>query len=357
MDRRGWSGSRLAREAGVSQPWVSMVLGGRRDPGMRRSAELLERAGWELHVVPREEDPVKRQEFLRSAAGAGLVFLPSVKADPYTCPEHLDRVAARLVYHESQMGGGAVAREALRHVRRTVAAAEAAGAAWHAAASRLCREAALILHDVRDLRQAEALARTALAFARTADDPTRQVQALDTLSLTAAHLPDGRSAEYARRGLAMAGAEPAHRAVLAARLGRTLAITRGDRGEAHRSLEHALELSAGELGAEIVGNVGIGFSELGMAARAEQYLAAAAELTASSPFVHSLYLARQAKTAIRARQPEVAAERMTELAATAPLVDSPRLRIHERHIIDGTRHWAGVALVRDARDALREGAA
>jgi hypothetical protein len=94
-----------------------------------------------------------------------------------------------------------------------------------------------------------------------------------------------------------------------------------------------------------------------MAARAEQYLAAAAELTASSPFVHSLYLARQAKTAIRARQPEVAAERMTELAATAPLVDSPRLRIHERHIIDGTRHWAGVALVRDARDALREGAA
>ena len=109
-------------------------------------------------------------------------------------------------------------------------------------------------------------------------------------------------------------------------------------------------------GAEIVGNVGIGFSELGMAAPAEQHLAAA-ELTASSPFVHSLYVARQAKTAIRARQPEVAAERMTELVAIAPLVDSPRLRIHERHIIDGTRHWAGVAPVRDARDALREGAA
>ncbi len=123
MDRRGWSGSRLAREAGASQPWVSMVLGGRRDPGMRRSAELLKRAGWELHVVPREEDPVKRQEFLAAGVGAGLVFLPSVKADLYTSPEHLDRVTARLVYHESQMGGGAVAREALRHVRRTVAAA------------------------------------------------------------------------------------------------------------------------------------------------------------------------------------------------------------------------------------------
>lgn len=359
MDGRGWSGSRLAREAGVSQPWVSMVLGGRRDPGMRRSAELLERAGWELHVVPREEDPVKRQEFLRSAAvaGAGLVFLPSVGADPYTSPEHLDRVTARLIYHESQMGGGAVAREALRHVRRTVAATEGAGMALHAAASRLCREAALILHDVRDLRQAEALARTALWFARTADDPTRQVQALDTLSLTAAHLLDGRGAEYARRGLAVAGAEPAHRAVLAARLGRTLAITRGGRSEAHRSLEHALELSGGELGAEIVGNVGIGFSELGMAALAEQHLTAAAKLTASSPFVHGLYVARLAKTAIRARQPEVAAERMTELATIAPLVDSPRLRIHERHIIDGTRHWAGVALVRDARDALRKGVA
>jgi hypothetical protein len=86
----------------------------------------------------------------------------------------------------------------------------------------------------------------------------------------------------------------------------------------------------------------------------QQHLATAAALTAGAPFLHALYLARQAKTAMRARQPEVAAERMTALATVAPLVKSPRLRIHERHIYDGTRQWAGVPGVRDAREALRE---
>lgn len=242
MGRRGWSGSRLARETGVSQPWVSMVLGERRDPGMRRAAALLAKAGWELHVVPSKEDPVKRQEFLLAAAS--LAVLPSTTASPYTSPEQLDWLTIRLVHHESQMGGGAVAREALRHVRRTVIAVPGKSAAWNGAASRLAREAAMILHDVRDLRQAEKLAGMALALARKAGDPAGQAQAFDTLSLIAAHLPDGRGAEYARRGLAVAGAEPAHRAVLAARLGRSLAIIRGDRLAAQRSLEEALELAA-----------------------------------------------------------------------------------------------------------------
>lgn len=84
VDRTGWSGSRLARELGTAQPWISMVLNGRRDPGMRRSAELLARAGWELQLVPRtrEDDPVKRREFLLGAAS--VVFVPTQTASPYT---------------------------------------------------------------------------------------------------------------------------------------------------------------------------------------------------------------------------------------------------------------------------------
>lgn len=354
MDRAGWSGTRLAREVGTSQPWVSMVLSGTRDPGLRRSAELLAKAGWELQLVPVKEDPVKRQEFLLGAAS--LFFLPSPAASPYTSVDYVNKLAGRLAHNEAQLGGAPLAREAIRHVNRLGPVVASKAPALHAAASRLCRQAALVLHDVRDLNRAETVATTAHTFARKAADPVTQVEALDTLSLISAHLPDGRGAEYARRGLAVRGADNATRAGLSARLGRSQALAPGCERDARTSLETALEQAAecGELSAEVVGNTGIGFSDLGMPARAEQHLADAVALTASSPFLQSLYVARQAKTAIRARNPEVAAHRMGALTSIAPLVDSPRLRIHERHIYDGTRRWDGIADIRDAREALRE---
>jgi hypothetical protein len=141
--------------------------------------------------------------------------------------------------------------------------------------------------------------------------------------------------------------------MLSARLGRALALAPGHRGEARRWLEDALELQGGG-GAEVSGNCGIGFTDAGMPGLGERHLAAAAGLTASSPFLHALYVARQAKAAIRAREPEAAAARMTELAALAPLVESPRLAIHLRHVLDGTQRWDGIGEVRGARDALRE---
>jgi len=353
MDHNGWSGARLARELGASQPWVSMVLNGRRDPGMRRSAELLARTGWEFQLVPSGGDPVRRRAFLLAAAS--VAFVPSPAATPYSDPAYLDGLTARLIHNEAQMGGAPLAREALRHIARTVPAAQAGGVPLRAAASRLCQQAALVLHDVRRLGQAEEVAATALAFARAAGDVTAQATAYDTLSLITAHLPDGRGAEYARRGLALPGASDSDRAALAARLGRSLALLPGHAREARTSLEHALQL-ADQSGpsAEIAGNTGIGFTDLGMPGRAEHYLTTAVSLTASSPFLHSLYVARQAKAAIRARRPEQAAEKMTALAAVAPLVESPRLAIHLRHIYDGTRKWAAIEDVRDARDALRE---
>ena len=45
---------------------------------------------------------------------------------------------------------------------------------------------------------------------------------------------------------------------------------------------------------------------------------------------------------------------MATLAALAPLVDSPRLTIHLKHLYDGTRIWEPIPEVRDARDGLRE---
>src|SRR6266536_2277580 len=354
MDRNRWSGARLARELGTSQPWVSMVLNGRRDPGLRRSAELLARTGWELQLVPTGEDAVKRREFLTAAATVASV--PSRSAGPYSNPDYLNSLTARLSHNEAQIGGAPLARAALRHVQRLTPAKRGKDASLRAAASRLCRQAALILHDVRHLGRAEQVATTALGFARGAQDLAAQAQAYDTLSLISAHLPDGRGAEYARRGLAVHDTDDGDRAVLSARLARSLALMPGQGYQARATLDQALELSgpSWRTSSEVAGNAGIAFTDLGMPGRAEQHLAAAVDLTAASPFLHSLYLARQAKTAIRAQQPDTAAQAMLTLAAVAPLVDSPRLRIHLRHIVDGTQRWRAIPSVRHAQEALKE---
>lgn len=355
MQRHGWTGAHLARQLGTSQPWVSMVLSGRRDPGMRRSAEMLAQLGWELELVPSgEENPVKRREFLAGVAAA--TFVPAPSASPYTDPAYVRAVTVRLAHHEGQLGGAPLAREALRHAGRVVPALRGRDRRLDSAAAGLCRQAALILHDVRDLAQAERLAGMALRFARRADDPAAQLHAYDTLALTAAYTPDGRGAAYARRGLALGGTSDADRAVLAARLGRTLALAPGEHLHARRYLEQSLELAAdsGQLTAEIHGNAGIGLTDLGLPTAASAHLASAVELTAAEPFVRSLYLARQAKMAIRAREPDAVAPAMLDLAGVVPLVDSPRLLIHVRHILDGTRRWAGIPDVRHARDAMRE---
>lgn len=356
MRRHGWTGAHLARQLGTSQPWVSMVLSGRRDPGMRRSAEMLARLGWDLQLVPSgEEDPVKRREFLAGAAAA--MFVPAPSASPYTDADYVSALTARLAHHEGQVGGAPLAREALRHAARVVPGLRGKDRRLDAAAAGLCRQAALILHDVRNLAQAERLAGLALRFARRAGDPTAQLHAYDTLALTSAYTPDGRGVAYARRGLALGGTSDADRAVLAARLGRTLALVPTGQYDARRYLDESLDLAAGgsQLTGEIHGNAGIGLTDLGLPA-ASRHLENAVELTTAEPFVQSLYLARQAKMAIRARKPDAAAPVMRTLAGVIPLVDSPRLIIHVRHILDGTGRWAGIPDMRHTREAMREAA-
>jgi hypothetical protein len=202
--------------------------------------------------------------------------------------------------------------------------------------------------------KAEKTATTALAFGRSAGDLTAQAKAYDTLSLITANFKADKGMEYARRGLALSDTSADDRAILAARLGRAAALS-GETYAARGSLEHALELAGNsEPSAEIAGNVGIGFTDLGIPGRAGEYLDTAVSLSASSPFLRSLYVSRQAKTAIRARQPDKTAQDMLTLAGIAPLVQSPRLGFHLRHIYDGTRNWDGIPDVRDAREALRE---
>ena len=115
-------------------------------------------------------------------------------ANPYTSPAYVDAVATRLAQHEAQLGGAPLAREAVRHASRVIPVARSGGPALAAAASRLCRQSALILHDVRKLGQAETTARAALALGLSAGHTAASASALacDVLSMTTAHLPDGR---------------------------------------------------------------------------------------------------------------------------------------------------------------------
>jgi transcriptional regulator with XRE-family HTH domain len=295
MEHTGWSGKRLARELGTSQPWVSMVLSGQRDPGLRRSSELLAQAGWEFQLIPSGDDPVKRREFLLAAAGVtGAAFIPGRSANPYSDPEFIDLLTARLTHNEDQMGGAPLAREALRHATRVVPVAQTGKASLQSAASRLCRQVALILHDARSMDKAEKTATTALAFGRSAGDLTAQAKAYDTLSLITANFQADKGMEYARLGLALPDTPAGDQAILAARLGRAAALS-GESYAARGSLEHALELAGNsEPSAEITGNVGIGFTDLGIPGRAGEYLDTAVSLSASSPFMRSLYVSRQA---------------------------------------------------------------
>ena len=353
MDANGWSASRLARELSISQPSVSMILNGNRDPGVRRAAALLERAGWSLQLVPSgDNDPVKRRDFLLAAASAALVPAASgTSANPYTSAAYVDGLAVRLAANEAQLGGGPLAREAARHASKVIPAARAGGPALQGAASRLLHQCSLIQHDVRKLDSAEMTARAALALGLSSGDVPASALACDTLSMSTAHLPDGRGARYAQRGLSLPELPADGRAMLAARRGRAEALA-GRTSAARASFDQAMELADGS--PEVTGNCGIGLTDLGLTGQADDYLTTAARLTAGQPFVHALYVARLAKSSLRARDPGLTAGRMVTLAGLVPLVDSPRLTIHVRHLLDGSRVWDPIPEVHDARDALHE---
>jgi hypothetical protein len=138
-----------------------------------------------------------------------------------------------------------------------------------------------------------------------------------------------------RRQVAAAGPCPA-------RLGRALALAPGHRGEARGWLEHALE--QGDGGAEVAGNAGIGLTDAGLPGLGERHLAAAAALTASEPFLHALYVARQAKTAMRAEPswwpPDGGAGRSQRRWCNPPA------DIHLRHVYDGRGGGGAISEVR-----------
>lgn len=357
MRRHGLTGAALARRLGVSQPWVSMVLAGKRDPGMARSADLLATLGWDLELVPSEEDPVKRRQFLASAASVALV--PSTGgASPYRDADFVRLLADRLAHTEEQIGGAPLVGEALRHVQHIAPAVSGTDTRLQAAASLLARQAALILHDTRDLDRAERVADLARRLGARAGDHQAQARAYATLSLIRTYGVRGRAAEYVRRGLALPELDDATRAALLVRLARSLAVLPGQERAVRRALDDAqdvVEKLSPVDGAEVMANSGIALADCGLHAQgAVDLRAAITSVESQSPLLVGLYQARLTKSAIQAGDVAAMVAGMGALALVAPLLTSRRIQLHVGHILTDTRRWVSVREITDAREQLWE---
>lgn len=302
---------------------------------------------------------MKRRRFLASAASVAFIPTPPSGVKPYADPDYVHSLADRLAHTEEQIGGMPLVREAVRHVQHVAPAIERHEKRLQAAASRLTRNVALVLHDTRHLDQAEKVAALSLALARKAEDVQGQAEAYDTLALIRTYCaPATRAVEYARRGLALDGLDDATRAMLLVRFGRSLAVLPEQERQVRRALEDAQELAdrlAPIESAEIMANSGIALSDCGLHSLGVVDLqSAASAVEARSPLLLALYRARLAKSAIRAQDVGGTVHAMNGLSQVVPLVTSRRLEIHIRHILGDARVWRAVPEIKDARGQLAE---
>lgn len=357
MRERGWSQTDLARELGVSQPWVSQVIRGVKQTSMARATALLSRVGWEVRITPKMEgdEPVKRREFV--AAAASVAFVPSAADNPYQNPDHVRALAERCARLRDELGGSPVLSTAVRQVNKVKGALDGKDKALQSAASDLARRTSQVLYDSRRLNAAEHIGGLSLALAIRAGDDNAQARAYLTLSTVSAYQGNGeRGALHAQSGLKLNDLAPSERAELYARLGRALSLVRGQKRQTRR----ALDLAQGFDGLQrpyleaITGCIGLAMENLEAYDDADKYLSAAVRLHDSwSPLCQALYLGHQATTALRAGDPSMAADRMLTLGHLGPLVTSSQVNHLVSDILSRSATWSRVPEMRDARDQLR----
>lgn len=356
MAHHGWSQMDLATRLGVSQSWVSQTSRGVKDSGIAKVQRLLARVGWEVRITPKtEDDPVKRRDFV--AAVGSTVFVPSPKVGPYQDPGYVRALAARLARDRYEQGGIPVASTALRHLKKMGFAISGKDRKLQSAASDLACETARIFYDTRRYDMAQRAGTYALDLARCAGDVEGQANACSALSRISIDQGHGdQGVMYARQGLTLPDLSPARHAWLRLRLARSLALVPG-RERAAR--DHLAELAATEglsayERADMVGNVGVALAGMRAYPDAHPAIAEAVRLSGQcSPLLLVAYQAWQVEAALRASEPVMAAEYMTELARMAPMISSARVDSHIAGILAMSARWAGVPEMRHARRHLR----
>lgn len=356
MQTNGWTQTDLARELGVSQVWVSEVSRGIKDTTFTKAVGLLARVGWEVRLSPRAEDPVQRREFM--AAAASVIFVPSPRTSPYQDANYVAALADALTRNRYELGGLPLVASATAHISRIEKALPDSHVhALQKAASNLANQAALVLYDAGKLAVADRAEALSLELATRAGDQEAQARAYDGLSRISLYRGDpARAVAYAEHGLKLPDLTNNQRAALSMRLGRSLALIRGQRVASRSALDQAR--AVGGLSpfdeAALVGDVGIGLGQLRVYREAGTLLSeAAASIGQWSPLFQAQYLGRQIQTSLRAADPAFAADRMAELARALPLVASARVNKRAAEILKTSAQWTRVPEIREAREHLQ----
>jgi predicted XRE-type DNA-binding protein len=363
MEQRRCSQSQLGRDLGKGQTWVSETIRGTRGLDFAKVINVLARVGWEVVIRPKMEksDPVKRREFVTSAAS--IMFVPSPKAGPYEDPANVLSLARRVAHARYEYGGGATAATAMRHIRRIRPVVLGRDRQLQQAASQLAAEVVWTLNDARRFDAGENVGRLALELARLSESPHAQSCAYS--ALTAINMERGspdRALMYARDGVRLREVPETQHAWMRVRKARALALVRGQRHASRDELESVQAPLAGrgfwdqsEFDvADMLGSIGTALNGVGAHQEAHDTLDEAITLLGGSwPNLQSEFLAQQVIAVLRMSRPSLAADRMRALARVAPLVDSGRLDGYLRAALAESAGWATVPDVRDARDRLK----
>jgi hypothetical protein len=364
MKQRAWKQDDLTGELGVSQVWVSLASRGKRDPGIARTAGYLDRVGWEIRICPKkeDEDPVKRREFVAGVASVTLV--PSTKIGPYQDPEFVRQLTGRHAKARLEHGGNALAMTAIRHLRGIEPAVTGSDRRLQAAASDLACETVWTLNDARRFDAGEHAGRLGLELARRSGDSDAESRAYSALS--AINQDRGRidrAVIYAQRGVNVRDVPSPQRSWMTLRLGRSLGLVRGHERAArdivdgvHGFLDDAK--TNGSLAqieaADMHASLGMALHDLRVYDEAQSLLHEGVRLACDrSPFIEAFCLGQQVMTAMQARDPEFAADRMYEFSRLVPLVSSSRVDKYGAEILEHSGQWANIPEIRAARSQLR----
>jgi tetratricopeptide (TPR) repeat protein len=361
MQGRSWTQVRLGAELGKDQAFVSTVISGKRDPRLSTVIQLMERVGWEVRFAPKREelDPVKRREFVTAAAS--VAFLPSSTGQPFRDPAYLRELAVRIEHDEREHGGIAGVATTMRHISRIQQVAEGRDSRLQAAASDVASSAVWTLADAGRFDLGDSVGRFALELAQRSGDADAQSRALSALTKIQVDRGDaGEAVRYALQALRLREVPDVQRNYLTLRLGEALSITPGQERAARDvidGLRVTLADTEPQAPLEVAAQMGtVGDVLYGLGAYREA-LACADESMQLGPSLKStgLNLARQAKVALRIRQPDLAADQMRILTRVVPLVHSAKLNGHLKEVLALalSAQWRTAPELQEARRQLQ----
>ncbi|MBT2206550.1 MULTISPECIES: hypothetical protein [Actinomadura] len=349
----------LAEDLGISQAFVSQLVGGKRDYGINKMNRCLASVGWEVRIEPKakEKVPVERRRFI--AGAASVTFVAGPKTFPFQNPDYVHGLAVRLTDSTEQLGGTSLVPTVLRYMGNLRRITSSRDERLLEAAAELSRVSAHALYDARQRNSAEEAGRLALVFSRRSADPAEIAQAYESLCLMTTALDANRAAHYAQLGLQVPDVPEEQRARLNARLGTALARNAHTSRIAARSvcavIDKACSVSGlpSESTALILGSAGISNASLHRYEEADAALAASVRTFGERPLYVALWRARQIMTTLSAGDVAKAAHQMSALSGVVPLVASGRLDTKVQQILTVAERWKRVPEMKDATLQLR----